>query len=131
MNVPVRALLLSQIIIASASNAWAVITKGQGRGAEYLAYGSALLGAVIAILGLVLVFRGVKSPADVSIELSGIGKLSMTRVGQGVVLVVVGAAISLLSIYFYPREVKKEILEKEIVTTEEGKMQEKIHYELR
>ena len=97
--------------------AWAAVRTEPSNGASYLFIIVAVLGGIIAFLGIILAFRGVTSPAEVSIKIPNIGTFKFNKVGQGVVLAIIGAIILVSALYLYPPTTTKTITE---TTTTEG-----------
>ncbi len=81
----------------------------------------ALFGGVIGVLGIVVAFRGVGGTADVSMSVSEHRKLTMKRIGQGVVITIVGAAILIGALYLLPeKKTERHIRGKEITIERES-----------
>ena len=100
---------LVTICLMSSNLAWAVIRQEPSKGAEYLFIIVAVLGGIIAFLGIILAFRGVTSPAEVSMKIPSIGTFNFNKIGQGVVLAIIGATILVFSLYLYPTTTTKTV----------------------
>jgi len=108
-------------IFALDSNvAWAAVRTEPSNGASYLFVVVAVLGGIIAFFGIILAFRGVRSPTEVSIKIPNIGTLKFSKVGQGVVLAIIGAIILVSALYLYPPTTTKTITETTITEGEDG-----------
>lgn len=105
------------IFFVTSNPAWAVVTTESAEGASYLFIFIAFIGGIIALLGIILAFRGVTSPAEVSIEIPGGGTFKFSKVGQGVVLTIIGGIILVFALYLYPTSTTKTVTE---TTTVEG-----------
>ena len=105
------------IFFIDSNLAWAVVRTEPSNGASYLFILVAVLGGIIAFLGIILAFRGVISPAKVSLKIPNIGAFKLNKVGQGVVLAIIGAIILVSALYLYPTTTTKTITE---TTTTEG-----------
>lgn len=81
----------------------------------------AVFGGLIGLLGIVVAFKGVGRAADVSATIGKHASVSMKRVGQGVVLTVIGAAVLIGALYFLPdKKTERELAGKEITVEREG-----------
>lgn len=121
MNIIKIILATSVYIFLAASNlAWALVSTEPSKGAPYLFIVVAVLGGIIALLGIILVFHGVTSPAEVSIKIPGIGTFKFNKVGQGVVLAIIGAIILVSTLYLYPTTTTKTVSETTIIEGEDG-----------
>jgi hypothetical protein len=110
MNIIKIMLAASVYIFFVALNlAWAAVEPSKG--ASYLFIVAAVLGGIIALLGIILAFRGVKSPTKVSIKIPGVGAFKVNKIGQGVVLVIIGAIILVSTLYLYPKTTTKTFTE--------------------
>ena len=105
------------IFLVNSHLAWAIVKKGPSNGTSYLFIIIAVIGGIIALLGIILAFRGVTSPAEVSIKIPNIGAFKFNKVSQGVVLAIIGAIILVSVLYLYPTTTTKTITE---TTTTEG-----------
>jgi len=105
------------IFFVTSNPAWAVVTTESAKGASYLFIFIAFIGGIIALLGIILAFRGVTSPAEVSIEIPGGGTFKFSKVGQGAVLTIIGSIILVFALYLYPTTTTKTVTE---TTTVEG-----------
>ena len=77
----------------------------------------AVFGGLIGLLGIVVAFKGVGGAADVSATVGKHASISMKRVGQGVVLTLIGAAVLIGALYFLPdKKTERELTGKEIST---------------
>ncbi len=83
------------IFLVTPSLALANVTTESSPGAPYLFLLVAVFGGIIALLGFFLTFRGVKSPADVTIKIPGGGEVKFSKIGQGVVLTIIGTIINI------------------------------------
>ena len=80
----------------------------------------AVFGGLIGILGIFVAIRGVAGMADVSGSVSKYAKFSMKRVSQGVVIILIGAAVLISALYFLPeKKTERQLMGKEI-TIERG-----------
>lgn len=122
MDIKEIILFASACIFLVASNpAWAVVKTEPSSGASYLFTVVAALGGIIALLGIILAFRGVTSPAEVSIKIPNVGAFKFNKVGQGVVLAVVGAVILVSALYLYPKTTTtKSFSETTTINEEDG-----------
>jgi protein-S-isoprenylcysteine O-methyltransferase Ste14 len=64
----------------------------------------AVLGGLVLLFGIILAFRGGKESAEVTVSLPGGFNMTLSRVGQGIVLVTVGALILLAALYLMPKK---------------------------
>ena len=78
----------------------------------------AVFGGLIGILGIFVAMRGVAPAADVSGSVAGVGKLSMKRVSQGVVITLIGAAVLVGALYFLPEKRSERELAGKSITIE-------------
>jgi len=86
----------------------------------------AVFGGLIGVLGIAVAAIGIGGKADVTMSLSEHKKLSLTRVSQGVVITVIGAAILVAAVYLLPeKRTEREVTGKEI-TIEREKGREKL-----
>ncbi len=105
------------IFLVAPSLALANVTTESSPGASYLFLLVAVFGGIIALLGIFLAFRGVKSPSDVTIKIPGGGEVKFSKVGQGAVVAIIGAIILISALYLYPTTTTKTVTE---TTTIEG-----------
>ncbi len=119
---------LGYIFLVNSNLAWAIVKKGPSNGTSYLFIIIAVIGGIIALLGIILAFRGVTSPAEVSIKVTKIGAFRFSKVSQGIVLVIIGAIIMIAVLYLYPTTTTKTITE--TTTTEDEDGTRIIHREL-
>ena len=105
------------IFLIDSNLARAAVRTEPSNGASYLFILVAVLGGIIAFLGIILAFRSVTSPAEVSLKIPNIGAFKFNKVGQGVVLAIIGAIILFSALYLYPTTTTKTITE---TTTTEG-----------
>jgi hypothetical protein len=108
------------ILLVASNLAWAAVRTEPSKGASYLFIVVAVLGGIIALLGIILAFRGVKSSAEVSIKIPGVGTFKFNKVGQGVVLAIIGAIILVSALYLYPTTTTKTVTETTIIEGEDG-----------
>ena len=81
----------------------------------------AVSGGIIGVLGILVAFRGVGGTADVSMSVSEHRKLSLKRVSQGVVIMLIGAAILIGALYLLPeKRTERQIKGKEITIEHES-----------
>jgi hypothetical protein len=81
----------------------------------------AVFGGIIAVLGIIVAFKGVGGTADVSVSVSEHRKFSMKRVSQGVVITLIGAAILIGALYLLPeKKTERKIKGKEITIERES-----------
>jgi hypothetical protein len=86
----------------------------------------AVFGGLIGVLGIAVAAIGIGGKADVTMSLSEHKKLSLTRVSQGVVITVIGAAILVAAVYLLPeKRTEREVSGKEI-TIERDQTREKV-----
>jgi len=86
----------------------------------------AVFGGLIGVLGIAVAAKGIGGKADVTMSLSEHKKLSLTRVSQGVVITVIGAAILVAAVYLLPeKRTEREVSGKEI-TIERDQTREKV-----
>lgn len=108
------------IFLIDSNLAWAAVRTEPSNGASYLFIVVAVLGGIIAFLGIILAFRGVTSPAEVSIKIPNIGAFKFNKIGQGVVLAILGAIILVSALYLYPTTTTKTSTETTIIEGEDG-----------
>jgi len=86
----------------------------------------AVFGGLNGVLGIAVAAKGIGGKADVTMSLSEHKKLSLTRVSQGVVITVIGAAILVAAVYLLPeKRTEREVSGKEI-TIERDQTREKV-----
>lgn len=108
------------IFLVALNLAWAAVSTEPSKGASYLFIVAAVLGGIIALLGIILAFRGVKSPTEVSIKIPGVGTFKVNKIGQGVVLAIIGAIILVSALYLYPKTTTKTVIETTTIEGEDG-----------
>lgn len=111
---------LFYILLVTPSLALAVIITGPAQETSYLFIVITVLGGIIALLGIILTFRGVTSPAEVTINIPGGGTFKFSRIGQGVILAIVGAIVLVSALYFHPTTTKSTTTETTTITDESG-----------
>ena len=77
----------------------------------------AAIGGIVTILGAMMIFRGIGGKADVNISVSEHKKITFKKVGQGVVVIIIGALILISALYFGQQ--KRDIEGKKIDLKEE------------
>ncbi|GEM_PF-2681551 len=107
---------------------WAAIKTEPSNGASCLFIVVTVLGGIIAFMGIILAFRGVTSPADISFKIPNIGTFKLSKIGQGIVLVVIGAIILIFALYLSPTTITKTVTE--TITTEDADGTRSIHREM-
>lgn len=107
------------VFLIDSNLAWAIRTEPSNN-ASYLFIGVAVIGGIIAFLGIILAFRGVTSPADVSMKIPRIGAFKFDKVGQGVVLAIIGAIILVSALYLYPTTTTKTVTDTTITEGKDG-----------
>lgn len=108
------------LLIGSSNIAWAVVKTEPSNGASYLFIVVAVLGGIITFLGIILTFRGVTSPAEVSVKIPSIVAFKFNKVGQGVVLAIIGSIVLVSALYMYPSTTTKTITETTITEGDNG-----------
>ena len=103
------------VFLVALNPAWAAVRTEPSKGASYLFIVVAVLGGIVALLGIILAFRGATSPAEVSVEIPGGGTFRFSRVGQGVVLTIIGGIILVFALYLYPMTTTKTVTETTII----------------
>ena len=66
----------------------------------------AILGGLISVLGIVVVLKGIGDQSDVEISMRDQAQFKFKRISQGVVIVLVGAAILIAAVYFLPEKTR-------------------------
>lgn len=77
----------------------------------------AAMGGIVAILGAMMIFRGIGGKADVNLSVSEHKQITFKKVGQGVVVIIIGALILMSTLYFGQQ--KRDIEGKKIDLKEE------------
>jgi len=91
----------------------------------------AVFGGIIAVLGIIVAFRGVGGTADVSMSVSDHGKLSMKRVSQGVVITLIGSVVLISALYLLPEKKTERQIKGNEITIERDSDKETIYLEQR
>ncbi len=107
------------IFLVDSNLVWAVIRTESSKGASYLFIVVTALGGIIVLLGIILAFRGVTSPAKVSIKIPGVGTFKFNKVGQGIVLTIIGAIILVFALYL-SMTTTKTVTETTTIEAEDG-----------
>lgn len=112
--------LFFYLVIIDSNVAWAAVRTEPSHGASYLFLVVAVLGGLLTFLGFIAVFRGVTAPAEVSINIANLGEFKFSKVGQGIVLAIIGAIILISSLYLYPTTTMQTTTETTITEDEDG-----------
>jgi len=84
----------------------------------------AIAGGVVAVLGIVVALRNIGGTAGVEISVSEQKKMAFKNISQGVVIVLIGAAMLVAAVYLLPEEQRERyITGKEITVDPKGKME--------
>lgn len=78
----------------------------------------AVLGGLVVVLGFIVALKGVGGKADIELALSEKRRLSFKKVSQGVVIVIVGAAILVAAVYLLPEKKKERVIKGEEIELE-------------
>jgi hypothetical protein len=80
----------------------------------------ASIGGLIAILGFVVVLRGVQGQADVRVTVGKGRGISFRQVNQGVVIILTGVILLVGSIYLLPSKTREVTTTEDVTTTPSG-----------
>jgi len=84
----------------------------------------AIAGGVVAVLGIVVALRNIGGTAGVEISVSEQKKMKIKNISQGVVIVLIGAAMLVAAVYLLPeKQRERHITGKEITVDPKGKME--------
>src|SRR5712692_3693698 len=84
----------------------------------------AIAGGVVAVLGIVVALRNIGGTAGVEISVSEQKKLAFKNISQGVVIVLIGAAMLVAAVYLLPeKQRERHITGKEITVDPKGRME--------
>jgi hypothetical protein len=119
INKVVQALFFYLFIMVP-NAAWAAVRTEPSYGVWYLFLVVAVLGGLLTFLGFIIVLRGVNAPAEVSVNIPNLGEFKFSKVGQGIVLAIIGAIILISSLYFYPTTTIQTTTETTITEDEDG-----------
>lgn len=123
-NSPVSSNCLTSLIL-SVCNVVAAKTTAPASHAGVLFIVAAVIGGLIALLGIAIAFRSSGGNADISATLPSGGSIKLRGVGQGVVIALIGAGVLVAALYFYPQE--ETIVTTETKTIEDGDENSTIH----
>ncbi len=84
----------------------------------------AIAGGVVAVLGIVVALRNIGGTAGVEISVSEQKKMAFKNISQGVVIVLIGAAMLVAAVYLLPeKQRERHITGKEITVDPKGRME--------
>jgi hypothetical protein len=83
----------------------------------------AVFGGLIGLLGIAVAFKGVAGKADVELSVGEHRGVSLKRIGQGVVITLIGAGILVAAVYLLPeKRTEREVTGKEVtIDREQGR----------
>ncbi len=79
------------------------------------------LGGAVAILGVLLAARGGRAASGLRITFGKDKTLTLTKLTQGVVIVLIGAAILIAGLYNLPKTKKEETIKAKTIEEKDGK----------
>ena len=80
----------------------------------------ALIGGLIAILGFIVVLRGIQGKADIRVAVGKGRGISFKQVNQGVVIIITGVILLVGSIYLLPAKTREVTRTEDVTITPEG-----------
>lgn len=81
-----------------------------------------LIGGIIAILGIFIAAKGGRASSNLEIKFGENKKLTLTRLTQGVVIVIIGAAILIAGLYNLPTTKKEKTVKAKTIEERDGKV---------
>ena len=118
-----RAAVAMAMLIVAATAAFAngeIVTREESTSIVVPLIISALGGAV-AILGVLLAARGGRAASGLRITFGKDKTLTLTKLTQGVVIVLIGAAILIAGLYNLPKTKKEETIKAKTIEEKDGK----------
>jgi len=79
-----------------------------------------VIGGVIAILGIVVAAKGGRASSDLEIKFGENKTLKLSKLTQGVVIVLVGAAVLIAGLYNLPKTTKQETIKAKTIEEKDG-----------
>lgn len=115
---------ISFLFLSWVVTAWAngEITTREESASPSVATAIALLGGAIAILGVFVAVRGGKASSNLEIKFGPDRTLKLTKLTQGVVIVLIGAAILIAGIYNLPKTTKEETMKAKTIEKTNGRV---------
>ena len=80
-----------------------------------------VIGGIIAILGIIVAARGGRASSNLEIKFGENKTLKLSKLTQGVVIVLIGAAILIAGLYNLPKHTKQETIKAKTIEEKDGK----------
>lgn len=80
-----------------------------------------VIGGIIAILGIIVAARGGRASSNLEIKFGENKTLKLSKLTQGVVIVLAGAAILFAGLYNLPKHTKQETIKAKTIEETDGK----------
>lgn len=111
------------VFVSWARFGWAngEITTHEEATSSVVAVVISVLGGAIAILGILVAAKGGSARSNFKITFGEKKTLTLTKLTQGVVIVLVGAAILIVGLYNLPKVMKEETIKAKIIEEKDGK----------
>ncbi len=111
------------IVLFAHGACWAngEITTHEETTSTAVALAICVIGGIIAILGIIVAARGGRASSNLEIKFGENKTLTLNKLTQGVVIVLIGAGILIAGLYNLPKHTREETIKAKTIEEKDGK----------